>query len=168
MILFLHPSQDKHCINCSSLRHTAKLHFQTDPILPSVFVQHHFHLHTMLKRRHNSIAAAILDVPDHHTVYLFPFIPSFLAHCLIHLTSTTHSHHPLSQFFSNLSLLSTLPTLTPRSNLHPRALIRPPVILSRMPASSDYVDPIYLIYFYLLYIDKIVGEGTRLLIDLSL
>ena len=27
MILFLHPSQDKYSINCSSLRHKAKLHF---------------------------------------------------------------------------------------------------------------------------------------------
>ena len=27
MIFFLQPSQDKHCIDCSSLRHTAKLHF---------------------------------------------------------------------------------------------------------------------------------------------
>ena len=59
MILFLHPSQDKHSINFSSLRHKAKLHFiGRHYSTRSIF----HHIHSMLRNLHSSMAATISDV----------------------------------------------------------------------------------------------------------
>ena len=59
----LASSQDKYSINCSSLRHKAKLHFINRHYSMKHFFQHPFHHHhTMLKKLHTSIAAAVPDV----------------------------------------------------------------------------------------------------------
>ena len=63
MILFLHYSHDKNRIICSSLRHKAKLNFTNRHYSIKPFFKHTFHhLHTMLKKLHSSIAAAVSDV----------------------------------------------------------------------------------------------------------
>ena len=62
MILFWHPSQDKHNINCSSLRHKAKLHFIHTHYLTKPFHHHFHHLHSMLKKLNGSIATAVPDI----------------------------------------------------------------------------------------------------------
>ena len=64
MMLLLHPSQDKYSINCSSLRHKAKLHYINRHYSTKHFFHHHFHHpHAMLKKLQSSIAAVVLVVP---------------------------------------------------------------------------------------------------------
>ena len=59
----MHPSQDKHSINCSSLKHRAKLHFIDRHYVMKPLFQHPFHhLHSMLKKFHSSIAAGVPHV----------------------------------------------------------------------------------------------------------
>ena len=69
--------------------------------------------------------------PDHHSLYRLPFIPSILAPCPLHLTSCIQ-HSSFILFLGSSSLSSSLSTHTtyiPHPSPHPKAPIRPPVIL---------------------------------------
>ena len=57
VILSLQPSNDKYCINCSSLKYKAMLHF----INNLYFMKFFPHLHSILKKLHSYVPAAISD-----------------------------------------------------------------------------------------------------------
>ena len=59
--------------------------------------------------------------PQHNSTLSSPF----------HILQTTHTTYNRCQFFTNISL-STQTTYIPHPNLHPKAPIRPPIILQAM------------------------------------
>ena len=100
MILFLHPSQDIYSINCSSLRHKAKLHFINSHYSTKPLFQRPFpHLHSSLIELHSSMAVPDITLPlEDRTHYAYSAdipIPSRT------LTYFNHHFSPLSAINSS-------------------------------------------------------------------
>ena len=98
----------------------------------------YFHHLTQLLHHHNSHITRSISFyrpPQLSSPSLHPQHPSTLSSSS-HLLQATHINHPLSQFFTHFSSLSSHTTHITHPNGHSKTPIRPTVILPAMPACS--------------------------------
>ena len=108
--------------------------------LHSITYQSYFHhLLTQLLLHHNSHTTNSISSckipPQHISPSLHPQHPRTMP-SPSHFLQTTHTNHPLSQFFTIFSSLSIQTNYIPHHNPHPKTPVRPPVISQSVPMCS--------------------------------